>query len=192
MAALFGRDAVFLLNAPVVCSLSRADWGDALCRASCRRWPPFRGARVGGLFPNSGWNSLHSSACAFAGHSFFEIRQPDHWSELVLFTVMGQNEFAVRWHGMSPERGAFLGMSLLLGARAFGAFLGPVFATLWAGHWQRRLQVTIFWGYIASAAGYTLLGVAGHLWQACLLCCISPRRKFDRVGMFDDIVADAK
>jgi hypothetical protein len=91
----------------------------------------------------------------------------------VLFTVMGQNEFAVRWHGMAPERGAFLGMSLLLGARGLGALLGPLLSASWAGHRRHRLEVAIFWGYLGAAAGYTLLGVSGHLWQACLCVALA-------------------
>jgi hypothetical protein len=86
----------------------------------------------------------------------------------VLFTVMGQNEFAVRWHGLDPARGAFLGMSLLLGARGLGALLGPLLTAPWAGHWIPKLETAIFWGYLATAAGYTLIGASGHLWQACL------------------------
>lgn len=86
----------------------------------------------------------------------------------VLFTVMGQNEFAVRWHGLDPARGAFLGMSILLGARGVGALLGPLLTAPWAGHWVRRLEIAIFWGYLGAAAGYTLLGVSSHLWQASL------------------------
>ena len=86
----------------------------------------------------------------------------------VLFTVMGQNEFAIRWRGMAPERGAFLGMSVLLGARGLGALLGPLLTAAWAGHLKARLELAIFWGYLAAAAGYTLLGLSGHLWQACL------------------------
>jgi hypothetical protein len=86
---------------------------------------------------------------------------------------MGQNEFAVRWHGMAPERGAFLGMSLLLGARGLGALLGPLLAASWAGHWKHRLEVAIVWGYLAAAVGYTLLGVSGHLWQACLCVAVA-------------------
>jgi MFS family permease len=86
----------------------------------------------------------------------------------ILFTVMGQNEFAVRWHGLDPARGAFLGMSLLLGARGLGALLGPLLAAPYTGHWIRRLEGAIFWGFIGAAAGYALLGVASHLWQACL------------------------
>ena len=31
-----------------------------------------------------------------------------------------------------------------------------------------RLEAAILWGYLAAAAGYALLGVANHLWQACL------------------------
>jgi hypothetical protein len=91
----------------------------------------------------------------------------------VLFTVMGQNEFAVSWHGMSPERGAFLGMSVLLGARGLGALLGPLLTASWAGHWKHRLEVAIFWGYMAAFAGYTLIGVSGHLWQACLCVALA-------------------
>ena len=39
----------------------------------------------------------------------------------VLFTVMGQKYFPVRWHNLDPQRGAMLGMSMLLGARGLGA-----------------------------------------------------------------------
>jgi len=91
----------------------------------------------------------------------------------VLFTVMGQNEFAVRWRGMALERGAFLGMSLLLGARGVGALLGPLLTAPWAGHLKHRLEVAIFWGYLASATGYALLGVSRHLWQACLCVALA-------------------
>jgi len=86
----------------------------------------------------------------------------------VLFTVMGQREFPVRWHGLDPARGAFLGMSLLLGARGLGALLGPLVTAPWAEHWIERLERAIFFGYLATAVGYTLLGIAGHLWEACL------------------------
>ncbi len=91
----------------------------------------------------------------------------------VLFTVMGQKEFAVHWRGLDPARGAFLGMSLLLGARGLGALLGPLLAAPWAGHWKERLEGAIFWGYLGTAAGYTLLGVSGHLWQACLCVALA-------------------
>jgi len=86
----------------------------------------------------------------------------------VLFTVMGQRDFPVRWHGLDPARGAFLGMSLILGARGVGALLGPLLTAPWAGHWIRKLETAVLFGYLSAAAGYGLLGVTRHLWQACL------------------------
>lgn len=86
----------------------------------------------------------------------------------VLFTVMGQRDYPVDWHGLDPARGAFLGMSLLLGARGLGALLGPLLTATWAGHWIRRLEIAIFFGYLGAAAGYGLLALSGRLWQACL------------------------
>src|SRR5207237_1218128 len=43
----------------------------------------------------------------------------------IVFTVMGHRDFPVHWHGLDPQRGAMLGMSLLLGARGFGAVFSP-------------------------------------------------------------------
>ena len=81
---------------------------------------------------------------------------------------MGQKYFPVHWHGISGERGAMLGMSLLLGARGLGALLGPLFSAPWAGHRNRRLQLGILFGYLATATGYSLIGAAGNVWTACL------------------------
>jgi MFS family permease len=91
----------------------------------------------------------------------------------VLFTVMGQREFRVHWHDMDPARGAFLGMSVLLGARGLGALLGPLLTAPWAGHFISRLELAIFGSYLALAAGYSLLGVAGKLWEACLCIIVA-------------------
>jgi MFS family permease len=35
------------------------------------------------------------------------------------------------------------------------------------------LEIAIFWGYLGAAVGYTLLGVSGHLWQACLCVALA-------------------
>ena len=86
----------------------------------------------------------------------------------VLFTVMGQRTFPLRWAGLDPERASMLGMSLLLGARGIGALMGPLFTAPWAGHYQRRLRLGILAGFLATAVGYMLLGGATSVWVACL------------------------
>jgi MFS family permease len=84
----------------------------------------------------------------------------------VLFTVLGRTDFPVRWHGLDLERGAILGMSLLMAARGIGALIGPLFSAKWAGHDEKRLRRAILGGYIASAAGYICLGFSGNLAMA--------------------------
>lgn len=168
VAALFGRDAVFAIN-----GLSFV--ASAALIASMRFAEPH--AESGGRFRASelidfspiiaGIRYVRSQARLRAAVflKFGNLIIGPGW---VLFTVMGQNEFAVRWMGISPERSAFLGMSILLTARGLGALLGPVLTASWAGQQQRRLEMAIFCGYLGAAAGYTLLGFASHLWQACL------------------------
>jgi len=86
----------------------------------------------------------------------------------VLFTVMGQRVFPLRVSGLDPQRGAVLGMSMLMGARGFGALFGPLGAARWAGHVESRLRQGILMGFLAVGLGYGMLGIAGSLWAACL------------------------
>jgi MFS family permease len=168
VAALLGRDAVFLLNAISFVVSAALIWGMRFPEPHAEGGHPFRARELVDFSPilaGIRYVREHVRLRATVFVKFGNLIIGPGW---VLFTVMGQNEFAVRWHGMAPERGAFLGMSLLLGARGLGALLGPLLAASWAGHWRRRLEVAIFWGYLAAAAGYALLGISGHLWQACL------------------------
>jgi len=168
VAALLGRDAVFILNA-----LSFLASALLILRMRFDE-PHAEGARplhvsdlvdfspiLDGIRYVRSQVRLRSTIFVKAGNL---IIGPG-W---VLFTVMGQSEFAVRWHGLDPARGAFLGMSVLLGARGVGALLGPLLTAHWAGQRIRRLEIAIFGGFVVAAAGYMLLGVAGHLWQASL------------------------
>ncbi len=167
VAALLGREAVFVLNAlsflvsaVLILSMRFAE-------------PHAEGAarlRVSDLFDFSPVMDGIRYVRAHAGlRSTIFVKTGNliigpGW---VLFTVMGQREFAIRWHGLDPGRGAFLGMSLLLGARGVGALLGPLIMAPWAGHWISKLEKAIFYGYIGAAAGYMFLGVSGKLWEAC-------------------------
>jgi MFS family permease len=173
VAALLGRDAVFLLNALSFLISAALIWrmrfaephAEGARRFELRELVDFSPILAGIRYVRA---HVHLRSTIFV--KFGNLIIGPGW---VLFTVMGQNEFAVRWHGMAPERGAFLGMSLLLGARGLGALLGPLLAASWAGHWKHRLEVAIVWGYLGAALGYTLLGVSGHLWQACLCVALA-------------------
>lgn len=168
VAALLGRDAVFILNAlsflvsaALIIGMRFSEpHAEGGCPFHVRELVDFSPILAGIRYVRSHVR-LRATVLVKAGNL---IIGPG-W---VLFTVMGQREFPVRWHGLDPARGAFLGMSLLLGARGLGALLGPLFTAPWAGSWKHRLETAIFWGYLGTAAGYALLGVSAHLWQACL------------------------
>jgi MFS family permease len=173
VAALLGRDAVFLLNALSFLISAALIWRMRFAEPHAEGGRRFEARELVDFSPILAGiryvrEHVHLRSTIFV--KFGNLIIGPGW---VLFTVMGQNEFAVRWHGMAPERGAFLGMSLLLGARGLGALLGPLLAASWAGHWKHRLEVAIVWGYLAAAVGYTLLGVSGHLWQACLCVAVA-------------------
>ena len=168
VAAFFGRNVLFLLNA-------FSFLGSALLIARMRfsephtdGGRPFRAKELVDFSPiveGIRYIRAHARLRATVLLKFGNLIIGPSW---VLISVMGQKEFAFRWRGMTPERSAFLGMSVLLGARGLGAMLGPLFAAPWAGHWKRRIERAIFWGYIVAAVGYTFLGMSGRLWQACL------------------------
>ncbi len=84
----------------------------------------------------------------------------------VIFTVMGAREFAIRGHGISEAGSAMLGMSILLGGRGIGALVGPLVSARWAGHRDERLRLGILFGYLTISAGYATLGVSGSVWMA--------------------------
>jgi len=168
VAALLGRDAVFIINALSFLISALLIVGMRFAESHVEGAHPFHVRELADFSPIlegiryvRSHVRLRSTILVKAGNL---IIGPG-W---VLFTVMGQREFPVRWHGLDPARGAFLGMSTLLGARGLGALLGPLLAAPWAGSLKNRLEGAIFWGYLATAAGYTLIGASGRLWQASL------------------------
>src|ERR1700721_2500856 len=157
-AALFGRDAVFILNALSFLASAVLIGGMRFVEPHAESAAPFHPRDLVDFSPvleglryvrNHG--TLLPTVFAKAG----ELMIGPSW---VIFTVMGAHEFAVHWHKVDAARGAMLGMSLLLGGRGLGALVGPLVAARWAARSDRKLQLGIFFGYLTIAAGYGILG----------------------------------
>src|SRR5271165_1174168 len=84
----------------------------------------------------------------------------------VLFPVMAMRVFTPPLSGITPERAALFGMSLLMGARGVGALLGPLVASHWTGQRERSLRIAVLFGFIFGGIGYLLLGTASGVWFA--------------------------
>ena len=162
-AALFGRDAVFVLNAvsflasawlvrrmsfaephtagvPPLCARDLVDFTPVLAGVRYIRSHPLIFATV---FVKGGIGLLGANN--------------------VLLPILGQRVFPVHWGGLDPQRAALLGMSVLMGARGVGSLIGPLIGGRWAGESHTRLRTGILVGFVFAAAGYVLLGGSGSL-----------------------------
>ena len=84
----------------------------------------------------------------------------------VLFPVMAMRVFALPISGLTPQRAALFGMSLLMGARGMGALVGPLIASRWTGQRESRLRQSVLVGFLVGAVGYVVLGVTHSIWAA--------------------------
>ncbi len=167
VAALFGRDAVFVVNALSFLLSALLIRGMSFEEPHTHSAAPLRLRDAIDLSPVlDGMRYVRKDrrllTVVFAKAGEFMIGPS--W---VLYTVMGNGYFHVHVPGIDPQRTAILGMSLLLGARGIGAVVGPLFSARWAGHSDRRLQLGILFGYLTIGIGYFGLGLSPNVWVAC-------------------------
>jgi predicted MFS family arabinose efflux permease len=173
VAALAGRDAVFVING---FSFLLSAW---FIRRMSFEEPHAEGAgplRARELFNFKpmleGARYLHQDPRRFAT-VFVKGGIGLLGAHNVVLPVLGSREFPVQFADMAPDRARVLGMSLLMSARGVGALLGPLIAGVWAGDQQSRLRRGIFAGFVAAAAGYISLGWTGSLFAAALAVVVS-------------------
>ncbi|MBI4906865.1 MAG: MFS transporter [Acidobacteria bacterium] len=168
IAAIAGKQAVFVLN-----SLSFLASAVLITRTRFREphldhLPPFRlkalfdfSQITDGVRYVSSDTRLMATMLVKTGLGFMGA----NW---VLVTMLGERKFPMTFAGLDPKSAGMMGMSVLMGARGFGALIGPSIGTFVAGHVQRRLRLGIIFGFAMSAGGYMLLGVSPTLLPAAL------------------------
>ncbi|MGA8763496.1 MAG: MFS transporter [Candidatus Sulfotelmatobacter sp.] len=166
VAAVFGRDVVFILNALSFLASAIFIGGMHFVEPHAESATPLRprdlfdySPVVEGIRYIRSHRALLPTVFAKAG----ELMIGPSW---VIFTVMGEREFAPHWRHIDPARGAMLGMSILLGGRGLGALFGPVVSARWAGRSNPRLRLGILLGYLLIGVGYGILGFTPNVWMA--------------------------
>jgi MFS family permease len=166
VAAFFGRDTVFMLNAISFLMSALLIGGMRFAEPHAESAAPLRprdlidySPVLEGIRYIRSHPTLLPAVFAKAG----ELMVGPSW---VIFTVMGAREFAVHGRGIDAAGGAMLGMSILLGGRGLGAMVGPLVAARWAGRSDHRLRLGILLGYLTIAFGYCVLGASRSVWMA--------------------------
>jgi MFS family permease len=166
VAAFFGRDAVFILNALSFLTSAFLIGGMRFAEPHAEAAAPMRPRDLVDFSPvleGIRYIRSHPTLLPAVFAKAGELMVGPSW---VIFTVMGAREFAVHGRGIDAAGGAMLGMSILLGGRGLGAMVGPLVAARWAGESDRRLRLGILFGYLTIACGYGVLGLSRSVWMA--------------------------
>jgi predicted MFS family arabinose efflux permease len=173
VAAFFGRDAVFVLNALSFLASAILIGGMHFAEPHAEAASPLRlrdlvdfSPVLEGIRYVRSHRTLLPTVFAKAG----ELMIGPSW---VIFTVMGAHEFAVHWRNADAASASMLGMSILLGGRGLGALVGPLVSARWAGRSDRRLQLGILFGYLTIAVGYGTLGSSRTVWMAAVCAMLA-------------------
>lgn len=166
IAAFFGRDAVFILNALSFLASALLIRGMRFPEPHAEAAAPLRAKDLVDFSPV--WEGIqyirsHRTLLPAVFAKAGELMVGPSW---VIFTVMGAREFAVHGKGIDAAGAAMLGMSILLGGRGLGALVGPLVSARWAGQSDHRLRLGILFGYLTISLGYTVLGAANSVWLA--------------------------
>jgi MFS family permease len=168
VAAFFGRDVVFILNALSFLASATLISGMRFSEPHAESAAPLRAHDLVDFSPvleGIRYIRRHRTLLPTVFAKAGELMIGPSW---VIFTVMGATEFAIHRRGMNQAGQAMLGMSILLAGRALGALVGPLIAARWAGYRDQRLRLGILFGYLAVAAGYAEVGATRSVWLASL------------------------
>lgn len=84
----------------------------------------------------------------------------------VILPTLGERVFPLHIGNVDAQRAGMLGMSVLLGARGFGALVGPLTGGAWAGKDVPRMKIGVALGFCLIFLGYGSLGFAGTIFTA--------------------------
>jgi MFS family permease len=161
LAASFGRNTVFIVNAA---SFLVSAWLIAKVRIQekhAQHQPTLRWRDLFDFTPIlDGWKYVREHAelrpliLIKAGVGLMGA----NW---VLLPVLGETRFRLHGWGLGESQAGMLGMSILMGARGVGSFIGPMLAR--SGTDSAALRRIIALGFLIAAVGYFCFGMASGL-----------------------------
>ena len=167
VAAMYGRDAVFILNSlsfvlsAILISRMRFEEPHAagrlpLCMRDLFDYKPMaEGVRYVSRDARLMATMLVKAGLALMGANW------------VIIPIMGERLFPVHIEGFRGAQAATMGMSILLASRGVGAIVGAFASTSLVGASSLRQRMGILFGFVAGGLGYLLLAQTSTIWWAC-------------------------
>ncbi len=167
IAAYFGRNTVFVLNALSFVASALLIGRMNFAEPHAEHLAPMRLRDLADFWPiregiHYVWTNPQLRATIFVKAGLGMMGA--NW---VLLPILGERIFPVHRAGFSARESGMLGMSLLMACRGLGAIVGPLASGYWAGGNRSRMRVGILIGFLIAGFGYIGLGAATTLPLAC-------------------------
>ncbi len=173
MAALFGRQTVFIVNAVSFAASALLLRRMRVEEPHAANSPPLRARDLADFTPiveGVRYVQRDQRTLALLFVKFGLGLMGANW---VILPLLGARVFPVALDGMAPAAAGALGMSLLMGSRGIGSLVGPLLGGVLAGPSSSRLRYGILLGFLLAAAGYMALAAAPSLALACLAVALA-------------------
>jgi hypothetical protein len=171
VAALFGRDAVFILNSLSFLLSAVLVRGMHYPEPHLENAAPLRARDLADFSPVAEGVQYVVRNKPILALLLVKVGLGFLGTHMVLLPVFGERVFPVQMADM--RGGAMLGMSALMSARGIGALLGPIIANYWAGQRRNLMRLGILIGFLICGAGYLALATAPSLGFAVLAVIIA-------------------
>jgi MFS family permease len=168
VAAMFGRDTVFIINAASFIASALLLTRMKFAEPHLANLPPLCAKDLADFTPILEGVRYVRKDRRLLVTMFAKCGLGVMGASWVILPILGERVFPVGGGALGSQRAGMLGMSLLMASRGVGALVGPFFGSYWAGDSQTKLRLGIFYGFLAGSVGYLALGAAATLPAACL------------------------
>jgi MFS family permease len=170
LAAAFGRDAVFVINAASFLVSALLIRSMHFKEPHLDNAPPFHARELADFTPITEGVRYVRRDPRLLVTIFVKTGTAILGANWIILPIYGERMFRV---GSNQEAAGILGMSLLMCSRGVGALIGPLLAGLWSGHNEARMRGGIVLAFALAAAGYLTVSAATSLLMVSLAVALA-------------------
>ncbi|HYI91914.1 MAG TPA: MFS transporter [Bryobacteraceae bacterium] len=170
LAASFGRNTVFLINALSFLVSAFLIRSMRFKEPHLDNAPPFHASELTRFTPIAEGARYVRQDPRLLVTMFVKTGTAILGANWIILPIYGERMFRV---GSNTETAGMLGMSLLMCSRGIGALIGPLLAGVWSGHNEARMRYGIVIAFAIASAGYLTVSQATSLVVVCFAIAVA-------------------